>query len=218
MATFCSKCGTSLTSDTGFCPSCGAPIGTAAAPSQPEIAAAPPVLATPPPPTYAQPAAAYPAPPPQKSGGVLKVVLIVIAVVVVLGVLGVGILGYVGYRAMHAAGNAVSMGQSADISDADLGVSVYPGAVRNPNGAVRLKLGTILTVSAQYSTADSASSVLAFYQDKLGTNVTTRQTGESTTLSSATVNDTTKETLVITVTPTTQNGTQIVIAHTKSGG
>jgi hypothetical protein len=180
------------------------------------IAAAAPALASPPP-TYVQPAVVYTTPPPQKSGGVLKVVLIVIGVVVVLGVLVVGILGYVGYRAMHAAGNAVSMGQSADISDADLGVSVYPGAVRNPNGAVRLKLGTILTVSAQYSTPDPPSSVLAFYQDKLGANAVTRQIGESTSLSSATMSDTTKETLNITVTPTGQLGTQIVIAHTKTG-
>jgi hypothetical protein len=147
----------------------------------------------------------------------LKVILIVIAVVVALGVLVVGILGYVGYRAMHAAGNSVSVGQSADISDADLGVSAYPGAVRNPNGAVRLKLGNILTVSAGYTTTDPTSSVLAFYQDKLGGNVTTRQSGQATTLSSVTINDTTKETLAITVTPNAQLGTQIVIAHTKTG-
>ena len=216
MATFCTKCGASLTSDTGFCPSCGAPIGAAAPP--PEVAAAAPVETPPPAPTYAPPAAAYSAPPVKKSGGALKIILIIVAIVVGLGILGVAGVSYVAYRAIHAAGNSMSVGSTADVSESDLGVSVYPGAVRNPNGAVRVKLGSILTVSAGYTTPDPTASVLAFYQDKLGPAATSRQNGEGTTLTSATVTDSMKETLVVTVTPSGTAGTVFTIAHTKVGG
>lgn len=221
MATFCTKCGASLASDAGFCTNCGAPIGTAAAPPPPEVAAAPPVQAPPPPPAYAQPSAAYPVPPPQKSNA-LKIILIVIAVVVGLGVLGVGILGYVGYRAMHAAGNSISLGGSADVTDADLGVSIYPGAVRSSTGSMRLKAANNLVVSALYTTSDPASQVLTYYQSQLGSkegvNVAVRQNGEATTLTSASVTDTAKDSIVVTVTPQTSSGqTQIMILHTRSG-
>ena len=215
MATFCSKCGASLTSDTGFCPTCGAPIGAAAPP--PEVAAATPVQTPPPAPMYSQPAAAYP-PPEKKSGGALKIILIIVAIVVTLGIIGVAGVSYVAYRAIHAAGNSMSVGSTADVSESDLGVSVYPGAVRNPNGAVRMKLGSILTVSAGYTTPDPATSVVTFYQDKLGPAATSRQSiGGATTITSATVTDTLKDTLVVTVTPS-GSGSLFTIAHTKMGG
>jgi hypothetical protein len=214
MATICTKCGTALTSDAGFCPSCGAPIGAETATSQPPSATNPP-----PPNVYAPPATAYPVVPPKSSGGALKIVLIVIAVVG-LGILAVGILGFVGYRAMHAAGNSISMGQSADVTEADLGVSVYPGAVRNPNGGMRIKTSSNLMVSALYTTGDPASSVLTYYQGQLGSregaNMVSTQSGQATTLTSATVTGTMKDSLVITVTPSPQVGTQIMILHTKT--
>lgn len=215
MATFCTKCGASLTSDTGFCPSCGAPIGAAAPP--PEVAAAAPIAPPPFAPAYTQPAA-YPPPPVKKSGGALKIILIVVAIVVSLGILGVAGISFVAYRAIHAAGNSMSVGSTADVSESDLGVGIYPGAVRNPNGAVRMKLGSILTVSAGYTTPDPTASVLAFYQDKLGPTATSRQNiGGVTTITSATITDTVKDTLVVTVTPS-GSGTAFTIAHTKMGG
>ena len=216
MATSCPKCGTSLTSDIGFCPSCGAPIGAEAAPSQPAVAAPPPVQAAPPPPAYGQPATAYPALAPKSSGGVLKVVLIVIAVIVGLGVLGVGILGYIGYHALHAAGNSMSLGSSADVSEADLGVSAYPGAVRNPSGAMKMKLGGLSTASATYNTSDPASSVVTYYQDKLGANTIVSQNGHATSLTSATASGTAKNNVVVTVTPMGDSGTQIMIVHSQT--
>src|ERR1035437_4597886 len=135
MAGFCKTCNAPVPFSSGFCPSCGSAFESAAA------------------------APGYAAAPPKKSGSALKIVLIVIAVVVVLGVAGVAILGYVGYRALHTAGSSFSMGKSADVSDADLGVSIYPGAVRSADGGMRMNLANNLVVSAIYTTSDSASDV-----------------------------------------------------------
>jgi hypothetical protein len=153
--------------------------------------------------------------PPPRSGGAWKTVLIVVAVVVGLGVLAVGVLGFVGWRAMH--NGSISVGQGSDITAADLGVSIYPGAVANANSSVKMKIGNILTVTAMYTTGDPASSVLSFYQDKMG-SMTTTQNGRTTTLSSVTVNGNFKESIVVTVTPSAQDGgaTKIMIAHTKA--
>jgi zinc-ribbon domain len=216
MATVCPKCGTSLSSEAGFCPSCGAPIGGETAASSREFASPPPVQAAPPPPAYGQPATAYPAVAPKKSGGALKIVLIVIAVVFGLGILAVGILGYVGYRAMHAAGNSMAIGSSAEVSEADLGVSLYPGAVRNTNGTMRMKLANLLTVSATYTTSDPASSVVSYYQDKLGPNAIASQRGEVTTLTSATASGTLRNNVVVTITPRGNSGTQLMIVHSQT--
>jgi len=238
MAAFCTKCGAPLSSGAGFCPACGSAVESnavpppvvpepvappAAAASYPAAPAAgyapvpPPVYAAAPPAGYAAvPTAGYGAPPPKKSGA-LKIVLIVIAVVVVLGIATVGILGYIGYRAMHSAGNALAVGSSADVSEADLGVSIYPGATRNASGSMRLKVAGNLVVSATYTTTDPVANVLTYYQGKLGPNATAIQSGPATTLTSSTVNGTGKESIVITVTPSAQaNGTQFTVVHTES--
>jgi hypothetical protein len=214
MATFCSKCGTSLTSDTGFCPSCGAPIGAAAPP--PEVVGAAPIQ-PPPAAAYAQPGVAYP-PPVKKSGGALKIILIIVAVVVTLGILGVAGVSFIAYRALHANGNSMSVGSNAEVTESDLGVAIYPGAVAKSNGAVRMKLGSIFTVTAGYTTPDPSSSVLAFYEDKLGPRATSREgVGGATTLTSATVTDSLKDTVVVSVTPT-ESGSKFTVAHTRVGG
>ncbi|HEY4382556.1 MAG TPA: zinc ribbon domain-containing protein [Acidobacteriaceae bacterium] len=220
MATFCTKCGASLSSDAGFCTTCGAPIAAAAAaaPPPPEVAAAAPPAAQAPPPVYAQPAAAYP--PPQKSGSALKIILIVVAVVFGIGVIGVGVFGYIGYRALHAAGNSLSLGGSADVSDADLGVTVYPGSTHSSNGSMRLKAANNLVVSSMYTTPDPPASVLNYYQGQLGSKsgatINVRENGEATTLTSASVDGGAKESIVVTITPQASlNQTQIMIVHTK---
>jgi DNA-directed RNA polymerase subunit RPC12/RpoP len=152
----------------------------------------------------------------KKKTSTLKIVLIVLAVVFGLVVLAVGTIGFVGWRAMHS--GAISVGQGTDVSEADLGVSIYPGAVANANGSVKVKMGNILTVTAMYTTSDPASSVLSFYQDKMG-NMTTTQNDRATTLTSVTVDGNRKESIVVTVTPSAQDGgaTKIMIAHTKTG-
>jgi hypothetical protein len=190
MAGFCAKCGVPLESSTAFCPTCGTPIASQPAPPLPAAAVKKPV-------------------------GALKIVLIVVAVLFGLGILGVGTIGYMGWRAMHS--GAISVGQGANLSEADLGVSIYPGAVANANGSVKVKVGNILTVTAMYTTSDPASSVLSFYQGKMG-SMTTTQNDRATTLSSVTVDGNMKESIVVTVTPSAQDGgaTKIMIAHTKA--
>ena len=192
MAGFCKTCNAPVPSGSGFCPSCGSAFES--------VAAAP----------------GYVAAPPKKSGSALKIVLIVIAVVVVLGVAGVAILGYVGYRALHTAGNSFSMGKSAAVSDADLGVSIYPGAVRNADGGMRMNLANNLVVSAIYTTSDSASDVVSYYQGRLGAGATSMEIGRVTSLTLATATGGERDSVTVTVTPQTSGATQIMIQHTKT--
>ena len=212
MAMFCTKCGASLSSISGFCPTCGAPIGSPEATSPTGAS-----TAAPPPAAYGQ-VGAYPAVPPSKSGGALKVVLIVIAVVVGLGVLGVGIMGYIGYRALHAAGSSFSVGSSAQVSDSDLGVAIYPGAVPKPGAAARVKIGKATIVSASYTTSDPVASVVAFYQGKVGGQAIVNKSVTGTSFESVSTNGGEKDNLVVTVGPEPANSsaTQIVILHTKT--
>jgi hypothetical protein len=222
MADFCSKCGASLSSSTGFCPSCGTPIA-------PEAVAPPvtPPAAIPPPQTV--PVAAVPPQPgvypayqqQQKSsgGGALKIILIVIAVIVVLGVGAAGIAGYIAYRAIHAAGSSLSVGKGADVGEADLGVALYPGATHLEAGGMKMKIGNNSVVSSAYSTTDPEAQVVDFYRGKLGDTVQVSESGNTTTLVTATVDGTLKDSVVVTVTPQSQGGaTRFVIVHTKSEG
>ena len=116
----------------------------------------------------------------KKSGRTLKNVLIVVGVGVVVGVLGVGTLVYMGWQLQHS----TTMGQAANVSEADLGISIYPGAVRVVSGSMRMKmiLGTQV-VSATYTTSDPESSVLSYYLDKLGPKATSTERNGATILS-----------------------------------
>ena len=143
--------------------------------------------------------------------------LIVIAAIVGACVLGVGALGFIGWHAMHSGGNSVQVGSSANVSESDLGVSIYPAAEHLANGSVKVKVGNMLTVTSTYTTSDPASSVVSYYQDKMG-NMTTSQNGRATTLTSFTLDGNMKESIVVTVTPGLQDGgpTKIMIAHTRT--
>lgn len=154
----------------------------------------------------------------KKKTSTLKIVLIVVAVVVVLGILGVGTLGFLGWRAMHSNGNGITMGQAANVSEADLGVSVYPGAVRVEKGSMRMKMLGTETESASYTTSDPASAVLSFYQGKLGPNTTSTERNGMTVLSLAGNAGSAKDSVMVTVKPGEQAGgaTQITIMHSKA--
>jgi len=153
-----------------------------------------------------------------KKTSVLKIVLIVVAILVVLGVLGVGTLGFLGWRAMHSGGNNIAMGQGANVSEADLGVSVYPGAVRVENGSTRIKMFGIETVAASYTTSDPVSSVLSYYQGKLGPNATSTERNGMTMINLSGINGNAKESVVVVLKPSVQaaGSTHITITHTKA--
>jgi len=239
MSGFCTNCGASLPSTTGFCPSCGTPIAAAApAPPTPPAYVQPPAgypqpTATGAPAGYPPPAG-YPAQP-AKSGGALKIVLIVIAVVVGLGVIAGGFVMYGIYSVAHAvkgsihtdskgdttitsAAGSFSAGKNVDVSEADLGVPLYPGASRG-EGGMHMTLPTGSMVSAIYVTSDPPSAVVAFYKGKLGENESDIDTDTGSIMSASKDGPTGKDGTVITIGAGSGNNngkTQISITHTVS--
>jgi hypothetical protein len=243
MAGFCSKCGSSLPESTGFCPACGTPVAAASAPSSaasvnPGYApVATPVTPTYPAPTYPAPPPVQPnysVPPPARGGGALKIVLIVIAVIVGLGILAACVVGYGIYRVKQAVhldnkgnatistlGGSISAGKDVDVSAADLGVPLYPGATRG-QGGMKMTLPTGSMNSVIFLTNDSPSDVVAFYKGKLGENEVDTETSNGSVLSSG--HDSTgsggmKNATMITVAPASGNDegkTQITIVRTVS--
>ena len=195
MAMFCTHCGTALPSAAGFCPSCGAVIGTPVA-AQPAPAPNPIQVPPLPPAAYGQ-VGAYPVLPPKKSGGALKVVLIVIAVVVGLGVLGFGALVLIGLHAAKTVNatnggtgvtatvpgvGTVTTGTAPALTAQDLGVPLYPGATFDASASATVVNGTTKAVQATYWTTDPVSAVTAFYQSKLGSGLTVMGLGDETIL------------------------------------
>ena len=156
--------------------------------------------------------------PPPKKTNVWKIVLIVVAVIFALGVVAVGGLGYMGWRAMHSNGNGMTMGQAANVSEADLGVSVYPGAVRVDSGSLRMKVLGTETESASYTTSDQLTSVVTYYQGKLGSASTTTEHNGTTMILLKNVNGNAKESVTVTLQPSVQAAgqTQIMISHIKA--
>jgi hypothetical protein len=227
MAAFCTKCGSPLTSTTGFCPSCGTPIVAAGVPvaAAPVQAAyvAPPVQSAP---AYGQPVAGYP--PPQKSSSAGKIILIVVLVIVAIGVIGAGAVGFMVWRAAKSVhvdsnngnvsvtvpgGGSITAGDST-ATDADLGVPSYPGATRE-KGGMNLNSGSASMVMAHFSTSDSQSQVVDFYKGKMGDGAIAVNTGNGTAINSG-GKDTDR--IMVTVGPGSGDDagkTAIVIMHTQ---
>ena len=223
MAGYCSKCGAALPPNAAVCSSCGTPVGSDV--GQPTAAqpGAPPAASAPSPAGYGAQAAGHPGaatyPPPKKSNNTLKIILITIAVIVGLGIVSVGVLGFVGWRALHRAGNTFSMGKNADVSEADLGVPIYPGATGKAGAAMRMNVAGNSVVTATYLTNDSKNSVLDFYRSKLGGSVTEGSSAQGASLSSSRVDGNVKESIVVTVGPAAQAdgaSTRVTILHSKA--
>jgi len=217
VAGFCTKCGTALPPNTQFCTACGAPMEAAAI--------APPTA----PPAYGQPGVPY-APPPGSGSSALKVILIVVGVLVGLGILSSIIFMFGVWRvsrAMHVnrAGDSVTVstptgtitaGNTAVVSEADLGVPIYPGAARS-EGGMQVNSANSSMVTVVYSTSDPVSKVVDFYKGKLGENTSVIQTGDGAVITSGKENN--KESLVITVSPDTSSSdgqTKIGIMRTRN--
>jgi len=237
----CATCGASLPDGANVCSACGTVVGAAAPPAfsnveMPAAAPTPPAYApaepytpppaapyTPPPTAQYTAPAAYPpaaAAPPAKSGSsTLKIVLAIIGVIVLFGMLIAGYIAYKGYQVyqkLHSGGNSFSVGKSADIEESDLGVPLYPGAVRSAAGGMKMKTSKMSIVSATYTSTDPSASIVDFYKDKLGPDAIARETGHSTTLSKTSGGSGSKDALVITVNPLPGGGSTLVIAHTTA--
>jgi hypothetical protein len=164
---------------------------------------------------------------------VLKIVLIVIAVVVGLGVLaGVGF-WYTAWRVSRAfhvdgqggavtvnvpGGGSFSAGKNVDVSEADLGVPVYPGSNRE-EGGLHMTMPTGSMNTAIFTTDDSVGTVVAFYKGKLGPNESDIESNTGSVLSSGKDGPNGRNGTVITVGPGTgdkSGKTQISITHTVS--
>jgi flagellar basal body-associated protein FliL len=171
---FCNACGATLDSGAEFCNQCGTTQPAAASGS------AAPVF------TGATPA------PTQKNSGALKVILIVVAVVVALGIAGVAVVSFIGYRiATHSRvhnenGNVRvetpfgTVNTTTDPDDAarNLGIDLYPGAEVVKGTTSNMTMGTMHTASADFETSDPVSTVAEFYKSKVPNANVVSSTGD----------------------------------------
>lgn len=224
MAAFCTKCGAGLTPGVQFCTACGTPAGSAAAP---------PVYGQPP--AYGQPAAyvqpaygqpvAVPVQHPPANTNVVKIILIVVGALLGISLLSVIIFMFAMSRIFHVnrrgdgitintPNGAITTGSNPSVSEADLGVPIYPGASRQDGGGMQINSANGSMVTVIYTTPDPVSSVVDFYKGKLGGNVSVIQTGTGAMISAGEQN---KQGVIITVgTDTNEGGTKIAIIRTKS--
>ena len=167
---------------------------------------------------------AYPntPPPPMTSGNtVLKIVLIVIAVFVLLGVVVAGVIGVSVYKIAKGAhkdgngnvsistpGGTITTGQSANVSAADLGIDLYPGATTS-EGSMNMKTPNGSMVTAVYLSPDPADKIVTFYKEKLGDQASIVQTSNGTVLSAG---EKDRNNVVITITPE-GTSSKIAIVH-----
>ena len=210
MAAFCTRCGAALAPSVQFCTACGAPAGA------PAVG----------PPVYGQPAVAPVQPAPANSN-VVKIVLIVAGVIVGLGLLSAMAFMFGMWRLSHAVhvsrsgdvvlstpNGTISTGDASAVSEADLGVPIYPGATRR-EGGMQIKSATGSMVTVVFSTPDPVSKVVDFYKEKLGDNTSVIQSGTGAVISAGEQN---KRGVVITIGTDngSDGGTKIAIMRTKS--
>jgi hypothetical protein len=180
-----------------------------------------------PPAVYGQPVG-VPAQPAGSGNTALKIILIVVGSVVGLCVIAVIIVTFGVWRmsrAIHANRSGgvtastptgtITTGAGA-VSEADLGVAIYPGATRQ-EGGMQINSGTGSMVTVVYSTPDSLSKVIDFYKSKLGETSSVIQTGTGAVITSASQNSAgeNNESMVITVTSDPDGQTKIAIMRTR---
>jgi hypothetical protein len=159
MASNCDNCGAALAANQQICPSCGVMVPTVGA----TAAFVPPTAI-----------------PPKSGSSTLKIVLIVVAVIFGLGILGMGTIFFVGYRiaknmhidpngqvTMSTPGGTVVATPAENLTAADLGVDIYPGA-ESTHGGMRTEMPSGSMVQGVFVTSDSPEQVVAFYKDRLG--------------------------------------------------
>jgi hypothetical protein len=163
-----------------------------------------------PPATAPSPYQPMAATPPKQGPSALKIVLIIVAILFGIGIIGAGVVGYGVYKVAKAV--KMSTNSSQPVTESDLGVALYPGAVQG-KGTFHMNIAGKSMITASYLTSDSKDQVASFYQNSLGpgarssanangeTFVLTKSSGESVTVT-------------IVQNPDLNNGqTQIVIVH-----
>lgn len=238
---YCEKCGNQLREGAKFCHSCGAATTSSSfssAPPPPSYASAQDRGGYTPQssPNYPQAWQSSNVEVPRKSN-VGKIILITMAVILLLvGVVSVGAfiairravnnVVHVGKDAagnegvsISAPGGSVRIGQNTAVTEAELGVPIYPGATPSKDGSVSIS-GSAAGKSgfvgvATFKTSDSVDEVADFYRAKLpnDTNVV-----DSTKFGNRTVVFKAKTEgggRVITVNATDDSTTQITIVNAK---
>jgi len=147
-----------------------------------------------------------PAPPPPPGSGipqaaaggkggstVVKILLIIVGIIVFFVIVVVAVLGYVGYRVAHTLhevahdgkvtipgehGGTFSVNANSAPSASELGTDIYPGATAT-KGGMKMDLPGVKTRMGIFTTSDSKDQVVAFYRDKLGSDSSLMDMGES---------------------------------------
>jgi hypothetical protein len=134
------------------------------------------------------------------------------------------------WRTMHSNGNSITISLPNRSNDFGLGVSVYPGAFTGVvsisdtgigNPVLRIKKGNTESVRAMYTTPDSESRVLRYYQDTLGPDAITKRGLLLTTVTLTKVSVVGTDSVVVTLIPDPERRghlrqTRIMIEHTKT--
>jgi hypothetical protein len=161
-------------------------------------------------------------PPPTTSGStVLKIVLIAVGAFVLLGLIVAGVIAIGVYKvakgvhkdgsgnvSISTPGGTITAGQNANVSAADLGVDIYPGATTS-EGSMNMKTPNGSMVTAVYLSPDPAEKIVAFYKEKLGDQASIVQTSNGTVLSAG---EKDRNNVVITITPE-GSSSKIAIVH-----
>jgi hypothetical protein len=165
----------------------------------------------------AQPTTPPPVPPyaptiytePKEGPSALKIVLIIVGIFVGLGLIAAGFAGYGFYKFAKSSNFTTS---SQPVTEADLGVPLYPGAEQG-KASVRMTIVGKNMLTATLLTSDSKDQVIAFYRSNLGPDAqgTNTSRGETFMLDKGS-----GESVVVTISqnPSLAGGqTQIVIMH-----
>jgi hypothetical protein len=176
-----------------------------------------------------QPVSAQPPAPPAKSGGgAMKIILIILGIFAFLILLVVCGLAYACHRvkqaiqvdsktgatSMSIPGMSMSADSGMKFTSSELGIDIYPGAEPAKSGNMRMNIAGSSVVSASFLTSDPKEKVVDFYKDKLGSNSSSMDFGESAILTMK-KSDTDSVSVTITQQANQNNGqTQIHIQHT----
>jgi len=111
-------------------------------------------------------------------------------------------------------GMSMSADSGMKFTSSELGVDIYPGADTSKSGNMRMNIAGNSVVTATFTTPDNKDQVIQFYKEKLGSDSTSMEFGDSAIL---TAKKSEHESITVTVTEGANQAagkTQFVIQHT----